>query len=45
MNKLLLDTRHCFIELDTYELGFEFIIKPKCGVRIRLIALLICFGK
>lgn len=48
MNKTLLDTKYCYIELDTLEIGFEFTICSSSyghgGVRIRLLALVICFG-
>lgn len=45
MSKTLIDTKHCYIELDTYEIGFELVIRSDCGVRIRLLVLVICFGK
>ena len=44
MNKTLLETKHLIIELDTYEIGFEFVIRYGCGIRIRLLVLEICIG-
>lgn len=44
MNKTLLDTKYCYIELDTSEVGFEIVIRPHEGIRIRLLILVIAFG-
>lgn len=42
--KALIDTDHLLIDIDTYEIGIEFVVRPKGGIRVRLLVLVICIA-
>lgn len=44
MIRTIVETNHLLIDIDTYEIGFEFVVRPKKGIRLRLLIFVICIA-